>query len=348
MEEFDLDIDDRSFRESSIYQAIVGCDRCRLLHCLQRGDDARRRDDEFGTTYLHVLVSNADSVTELKYVPMVYLLSNAGVEVNVSDYRGRTAFEMVLSKMLSDMMIALARVGADFGADDRMLMADAHISFETEMLHWYRKFEPGLWQAVDEGNSVVVARLLNSWCRVRISKNGVSLIRSARENGQNRIAYLLEEQRATMEFVHAALAGDEQRMVDLVDNKNIDIHTRDESYSVNCLSRQPQPRTLRDTVAALGLEHILPFLPEPVNRHDNLVAKIKEIAKDRLCSTETLSLPESDTTSTETLRSQDSGYGREYRNISRLPERLKPVSIGTNMTNGVCSEEIRSAVCTIL
>jgi hypothetical protein len=339
MEEFDLDIDDKSFRESSIYQTIVQRDRRRLLHCLQRGDDVRRRDEEFGTTYLHVLVSNADSVTEVKYVPMVYLLSNAGVEVNVSDYRGRTAFEMVLGKMLSDMMVALARVGADFGPDDRMLMADTHSLFETEMLHWYKKFEPGLWKAVEENNAAVVTMLLNSWCRVRIAKDGVSLIRSARENGSNRVAYMLEEQRATMEFVHAALAGDERRMVDLVDNKNIDLQTRDESYAPNCLSPS-QPRSLRETVAAFGLNHVLPFLPEPMNKHENLVAKIKEIAKYKLCSTETVSPAESEATSTDTLQSLNSGYGREYRNISQIRSTSDP-----KVTN---NEQVQSAVCIIL
>uniref|UniRef100_A0A1I8FGZ0 ANK_REP_REGION domain-containing protein n=1 Tax=Macrostomum lignano TaxID=282301 RepID=A0A1I8FGZ0_9PLAT len=118
-------------------------------------------------------------------------------------------------------------------------------------------FQPGLWAAVAAADYFLVDRLVSSWCRVRIAKQGESLISFAR-----RLWTSLESSRPTLEFVHATLAGDRRKMLELLDNKNVNADTFDRSYRPNA-GAPCQPRSLKAAATELKHYHVLQLLPDP-------------------------------------------------------------------------------------
>lgn len=86
---------------------------------------------------------------------------------------------------------------------------------------------------------------------------------------------LLESYEMTLELVHATLAGDRERMLELLmdsescDTQIMDISHQDEpdpDDEVGSIG-QLRPRSLRETAEAMGHQHVLDLLPEePANR----------------------------------------------------------------------------------
>ena len=264
MEPFDLDLDSFNFTETPIFRAIKRQNHHKLLQALHTGENVHLRDHEFHSTYLHVLCSLADSTTEPKFLPMVYQLSNAGIDVNARDYKGRTALELALGRELQDIMCALLRCGTDpTERDYKKMIADNGSPFEYELVNTIEKFEPGLWVSVSNNDTGMVHMLTNSWCRVNACREGVTLLQMARATGKSEeLINVLDDYEVTIEFVHATLAGDEKRMLEfLMDAKPCDPNIMDISYQERW-SLPLEPRSLRDTAFHMGHTHILHLLPE--------------------------------------------------------------------------------------
>ena len=86
---FELHLDTDEFHTSAIYAAIKCGNHQKLLAAIQNGQNVHLCDPDFTSTYLHVVVSHATSIHILQYVPMIYQLSNASIDVNATDYKGR-------------------------------------------------------------------------------------------------------------------------------------------------------------------------------------------------------------------------------------------------------------------
>ena len=264
MESFDLDIDSTTFTETRIFRAIKATNHYKLLQAINVGEPVHLRDTEFQSTYLHVLCSLADSTCEEKYVPMIYQLSNAGIDVNAKDYKGRTALELAIGRELQDIMVALLRVGTDPTERNYKKMIQENGSpFEYELLNTVEKYEPGLWFAVKNNDTSMIFMLINSWCRININHKGVTLLQMARHlKRADELINTLDDYEVTIEFVHATLAGDEKRMLEfLMDSKPCDPNIMDISYQERW-SMPLEPRSLRDTAFCMGHTHILHLLPE--------------------------------------------------------------------------------------
>ncbi len=264
MESFELDIDGTEFTSSRIYKAIKAQNHYRVLSAIHRGENVHLRDQEFTSTYLHFIVNIADSTTEEKYVPMVYQLSNAGIDVNAVDYKGRTALELAIFRELIELMVALMRVGTDACAKDyKAMIRDYGSPFEYEILNTFEKYEPGMWNCIRHNDTGMVYMMVNSWCRVNINQNNQTLLQQAKETHKSEdMIVTLEDYEVTLEFVHATLAGDEKRMLEfLMDSKPCDPNIMDISYQERW-SQPLTPRSLRDTAIAMGHTHVLHLLPE--------------------------------------------------------------------------------------
>ncbi len=221
-------------------------------------------DIDFGSSYLHLLVNCANQTNQDKLVPMVYQLSNAGVDVNGRDYKGRTALELAIMRELRDLMAALLRVGVDPTEHDyKAKIREFGSPFEYELINTLEKYEPGLWGAVMKNDAGMVHMLVNSWCRVNVRKGNETLIQFAKNSGKSdEIVNILDYCEVTIEFVHATLAGDEKRMLEfLMDSKPCDPYIMDISYQERW-SKPLTPRSLRQTAIAMGHQHVLQLLPE--------------------------------------------------------------------------------------
>lgn len=264
MEPFDLDIDSSKFTETRIFKAIKLGNHHKVLQAIQTGENVVLQDPEFHSSYLHVVCSLADSHNEEKYVPIVYQLSNAGVDINARDYKGRTALELAIGRELRDTMVALIRCGAELTSKDyKQMIRDCGTPFEYELINAIEKYEPGLWQCVLRNDTSMIHMLTNSWCRVNISRQGVTMLQMARQTHKSpELINVLDDYEVTIEFVHATLAGDEKRMLEfLMDSKPCDPNIMDISYQERW-SMPLEPRSLRDTAFCMGHTHILHLLPE--------------------------------------------------------------------------------------
>lgn len=75
-----------------------------------------------------------------------------------------------------------------------------------------RRYMPGLWVAVEDGDVAQVRHWLGDLCRVNSAKAGRCLLELARDLGFREVAALLERQLHVAEFVTASMAGDLKKM----------------------------------------------------------------------------------------------------------------------------------------
>ena len=212
---------------------------------------------------------------------MVYQLSNAGIDVNGRDYKGRTALELAIMRELMDLMVALLRVGIDPNEQDyKAKIREFGSPFEYELINTLEKYEPGLWGAVKKNDASMVHMMVNSWCRINIRKGRKTLMQLVQKNdGMKDIYHILDDYEVTIEFVHATLAGDEKRMLEfLMDSKPCDPYIMDMSYQERW-SKPIQPRSLRQTAIAMGHQHVLHLLPED---DDDLITG--QVHNHKVCS----------------------------------------------------------------
>ncbi|GFN80508.1 acyl-CoA-binding domain-containing protein 6 [Plakobranchus ocellatus] len=125
-----------------------------------------------------------------------------------------------------------------------------------EMLHWYNKFRPGLWRALqkDKPDLRVVERLLRSWCGLKTVKNGqvVNMKSLVQDDAQKLpILVLLEKYEHTTKLALALLGGLGYTVRQWVKKgrlQNCDVNTRDITYQV----RYPDfPESSQPLVAAV-------------------------------------------------------------------------------------------------
>ncbi|KAK2143918.1 hypothetical protein LSH36_800g01009 [Paralvinella palmiformis] len=265
MDVFELDIAEAEFKQTDIYGAIRSGKPDRVLVAIRNGSDVRVRDPEFHTTYLHLVVGVADAKTDHRLSPIIYQLSNAGIEVDAVQYKGETALELAIRRQLPHMVAGLLRAGASTKLKDyraiiqRLKGSDRQAAIEDV----FDRYEPGLWTAVEAGDCGMVHILVNSWCRIHVERNGKTLMDLARqsENAEG-ILSILDDYQVTIEFVHATLAGDKKRMLEfLMDSKPCDPYIMDISY-LDVGTKLLTPRTLRQTAIGLGHKDILDYLPK--------------------------------------------------------------------------------------
>ena len=195
---------------------------------------------------------------------IVYQLSNAGIEIDAINNRDETALELAINRHLPHLVGALIRVGASTTVKDyKKIIAGLSGSKRFQVRDVYDKYEPGLWVAMEGGHCGVVHILVNSWCRINVKQHGRALIDTARqsEHGEEMVS-ILDDFQVTVEFVHATLAGDEQRMLEfLMDSNPCDPFMMDISHQETWASPLT-PKSLRDTAISLGHTHLLHLLPE--------------------------------------------------------------------------------------
>ncbi|XP_041369600.1 uncharacterized protein LOC121383575 [Gigantopelta aegis] len=238
-----------SLRSSRLYGAIESDSLDDIVNELitfcRSGNDINVQDTVSGETYLHHIVRHYRRFSDPKNVSLLYMVG-CKLDVDAVDADGETALHKVVRKNGAyRLMVAMLRCGADTEVKNKdgktaedILLTEKPSGWQ-EMLHWYRKFKPGLWRALmaDSPDKKLIERLLKSWCRVVVCKNKqiVNLKEVAHNRvGQLDIVCLMEKYENTNEFVLSLLAGTGRFISYWKENglamNNIDINTRDYSY----------------------------------------------------------------------------------------------------------------------
>ncbi|KAH3724134.1 uncharacterized protein LOC127854038 [Dreissena polymorpha] len=248
------------FCRSSLYLAICDRNTQRTLQCIKRGSDVNVTCTKTGNTLLHVIMIEASPMTETKYVPFVYQLSNADVKFDVANLNGVTPIQLAIKLHLLELMVALIKCGATCEVESHLdLITSCSGPVEYEFRSAYRKFGPGYWEPVLEDKAFKVNVLVKSWSRINIQRGGKTLIEFAKEKGaQEKIIKQLMDNEVSIEFAHATIAGDYDRMMHL-SHYTVDMETKDYSHKENYF--QPYcPLTLYGAAVKYGHKHVLPLL----------------------------------------------------------------------------------------
>lgn len=247
-----------SFVLNGIYQSICEQNSKQSLACIKQGENVNVTCSLTGNTLLHIIMVEASPITETRYVPIVYQLSNAGILFDIANKQNITALQLSVKMHLLELMIALIKCGATCNKEeDEELIVSCSGPVEYEFRSAYRKFAPGYWIPVQEDKAHKVNVLVKSWCRININRNGKSVIEYAKECGcQEKIIKMLIDNEVNIEFAHAVIAGDLEKMQSLLLHYKVDIETKDFSHKENFF--EPYcPLTLYGAALRYGHRHIV-------------------------------------------------------------------------------------------
>ncbi|XP_069142208.1 uncharacterized protein [Argopecten irradians] len=257
---------DNQFVQSNMFQAIAAKDCRKLLSHIKNGDDVNAVCKRTKYTYLHLLTKVALPITEVYFVPMVYQLSNAGADIDAIDLNGFNSLQLAIKGALLDLMMALLKCGAKTDPEkEHELFSKLLGPCTYELGSWYRKLSPGFWDAVDNDKAFKVNILVKCWCRINIYRNGVSLIEHAKKSKAcDKIIKMLMDNETTIEFAHATIAGDEDRMRFFLLHHHINIHARD-MLNRDGFFDPYTPITFYQAATKYGHTHVLPMIASAEN-----------------------------------------------------------------------------------
>ncbi|KAI8773110.1 CAunnamed protein product [Biomphalaria glabrata] len=226
---------DQTMAASSITTSIIRGDSRLLLECIKQGENLKLICSKTGRSYLHLVALIASPEHDMKFVPMVYQLSNSGIDLDSLDNSGTTAVRYAVTRRLPQILAALLKCGAEFSGDDQYWLEQVKGVSKAEMMELVRRLTPSYWVAVHDATPFKVHRLVKSWSRVNISRNKLSLIEYAKKNDcDDAIIKLLLQNEASIELAHAVMAGDPDRTKVLLCHGEVDMDTRDASVKNNC------------------------------------------------------------------------------------------------------------------
>ncbi|CAI9733959.1 Ankyrin repeat [Octopus vulgaris] len=245
------------FMETNLYKAIKRGNPSGVFDTLNEycvysesmtGADLNIMDPYTGGSYLHLMIENAHLFKDPPTVTVIYGMACMGINIDAQDFEGNTCLHNVMEKEGAyRILVALMRCGIDPEIRNNDNKTAEEILLETkpegwqEMLLWYNKFKPGLWQAMltVKPNLRQVELLLQSWCRVTIMKNGkiVNLRVMAQQNPYHiHCQHLMEKYENTIEFSLACLSGRPLIIKSWISKQlmeNIDVNACDKSFSTD-------------------------------------------------------------------------------------------------------------------
>jgi ankyrin repeat protein len=220
------------FEESEIYKAIVEKSEHtpeKTLAALKQGRvDVNTRNNQH-ETFLHVVARTyIEDVDAPALIPVVFQLSNAGIDVNAVDQNGNNALHIAAKSSGARRLIrALVLIGVDPLACNSEKNKPSKLAKNCpENLKVLKFLSPGLWNAVEKGSKEDVLKLASNWCKINDSRNKMTLSQLAQQGGNDEIRQILNKRTNTNTFVHFVLAGDRTGMRPFFKKGNVDINTK--------------------------------------------------------------------------------------------------------------------------
>ncbi|UJR23215.1 hypothetical protein I4U23_026234 [Adineta vaga] len=167
-------------------------------------------------SYFHVVCHNFNRQENIAY-RIIYALSNAGGDPNVTDKKGNTALHEVIKEGLFnnnfDLIQALFRIGIDPRIVNRDgKTASDYIKNKPQLTTFYNAYGEGIWDAIEMNDLKETQRLMNGFIKVDCKHNSnKTLLDKARDLNSTFMIDVLADYQVTTEFVHSILAFDWDR-----------------------------------------------------------------------------------------------------------------------------------------
>ena len=205
-------------------------------------------------TYFHYIAHAYKSDDDQAiFNPVVFQLSNAGLDVNATDDDGNSALHVAAKNPGARRLIRiLIIIGADPTLENNanqkpIAMAKAC----PENMKIIKFLSPGMYHAVAENNKEMMDRLIANWCKIT-----PLMVKMAEENENAEMAKVLNLRENTVTCVHAALAGDRASLRPILKSGNLNIHSLTTSY-IDKTSEEYQIIPMVCEAALYGLDAVV-------------------------------------------------------------------------------------------
>ncbi|ESO08937.1 hypothetical protein HELRODRAFT_168858 [Helobdella robusta] len=215
------------------------------------------------STYLHHVINQAPIMFEkystvIDLVPIIYQLVLKGVNVNAQNVYGNTCMHLAcLRPHAAELCIHLLRLGCDpcIANKKGCRIVYTHHNHVFRMVKGESSVKSGLWYSVQAENVEMTEKLLQSWCRVNITRKK-PLLELADETSNEKLMKVLQKYALTNEVVCAAFACDVPLMASLAKKGAINWQQRDGAYDL------PRPLTVALGELSLWSEEVISYLIE--------------------------------------------------------------------------------------
>ncbi|CAF0899953.1 unnamed protein product [Adineta steineri] len=167
-------------------------------------------------SYYHVICRNSHSQDNIGF-RMIYALSNAGADPNVTDGMGNTPLHEAIIQTFDDNSFDLIQALFRVGVDPRIVnhegkTADVYIKNKPQLKAFYKAYGEGIWAAIETCNIQECERLMTGFIKVDCKHNSnKTLLDKACDLNCQSIIDILANYQITTEFVHSILACDWDR-----------------------------------------------------------------------------------------------------------------------------------------
>ncbi|UJR25710.1 hypothetical protein I4U23_007061 [Adineta vaga] len=167
-------------------------------------------------SYLHIICRHFNEQENVAY-RMIYALSNAGANPNVTNEKGNTPLHEALIRGYLDMGFDLIQALFRIGVDQRIVnkegkTVDAYLDDNPQLNALYDGYGDGIWAAIATSNVPETERLIKGLIKIDCKHtNGKSLLDTARDINCAQIIRMLADYQVTIEFIHSILACDWDR-----------------------------------------------------------------------------------------------------------------------------------------
>ncbi|XP_003739878.1 uncharacterized protein LOC100902535 [Galendromus occidentalis] len=164
-------------------------------------------DDYQDQDLLQEVCSSRDcESSSAKIRSLVYMLVDFGIDPNRESERPPLA--LAIQNQNISALTALLQSSTDL----LQLKAVQSQRLSPEVKSAIRKYQPGIWIAVQAGNIADVRRLINFWVRMDGERYGKTLLESAQSTGNDKITQLISGIAPSMALVHHVLARDRRKV----------------------------------------------------------------------------------------------------------------------------------------
>ncbi|GFS24287.1 ankyrin-1-like [Elysia marginata] len=170
-----------------------------------KNDEDPHHTDRKGNTYLHYVCT--------MHRPCIFhILVTAGINVNAQNRHGNTALHVTALQNDCSHVGDLLAAGIDPTIKNKMGQTAAEI--ETTNRFWktvYDKYQPGIFQAVEDHDVERVLYLLHCWTRVDCKRGTQTLRQFAASRKFHDLVFHLDKHQHTMGGIYAILEGDKEK-----------------------------------------------------------------------------------------------------------------------------------------
>ncbi|CAF0803700.1 unnamed protein product [Rotaria sp. Silwood1] len=189
-------------------------------------------------SYFHIICRNSSEQENVAH-RMIYALSNAGANPNITDGKGNTPLHEVLIRGFVDIGLDLVQALFRVGVDPRILnkqekTADAYLEDNPQLIALYAGYGEGIWAAIEMNNIQETERLIKGFIKVDCKhNNNETLLEKARNLNCTQIIRSLADYQVTIEFIHSILACDWERtsLIHQYEGQFIKINTLDSIHA---------------------------------------------------------------------------------------------------------------------